>query len=65
MTDKEVIARQAAEIYELKDKLAEAEEVRDHWFREAQRSIRVHHLSPVEEHNLLADLIKRSPHILD
>jgi len=65
MTDKEIIARQAAEIYDLKDKLAEANEVKEHWFNQAQHSIRVHHLSPVEEHNLLADLIKASPHILD
>ncbi len=58
MTDKEIIARQAAEIIELKDKLAEAETVRNHWFNKAQHSIPVHYPSPVEEHNLLADLLK-------
>jgi hypothetical protein len=58
MTDKEIITRQAAEIIELKDKLAEAEAVRNHWFNEAQHSIRVHHVSPVEEHNLLVGLLK-------
>jgi hypothetical protein len=58
MTDKEVIARQAAEIYELKDKLAEANEVKKYWFNQAQHSISVHHPSPVEEHNLIVHLIK-------
>lgn len=58
MTDLEIIARQAAEIYELRDKLAETQEVRDHWFNEAHRSIPVHRLSPLEEHNLILDLIK-------
>lgn len=58
MEDKEIIARQAAEIIELRDKLAESEEVRNHWFHEAQRSIRVRRMDPIEEHNLLADLIR-------
>ena len=58
MTDKEIIARQAAEIIELQDKLAEAEQVRDYFFKKAQCSISVRKMSPVEEHNLLADLIK-------
>lgn len=59
MTDKEIIARQAAEIIELRDKLAKAEKVRNYWFNQAQHSIPVHLLSPVEEHNLLADLFRR------
>jgi len=58
MTDKEVISRQAAEIYELKDKLTEANEVKDHWFNESQHSLRVQQVPSVEEHNFLADLIK-------
>jgi hypothetical protein len=58
MTDKEIIARQAAEIIELKDRLAEANEVKSYWFNRAQHSIPVHHPSPVEEHNLLVDLLK-------
>lgn len=58
MTNLEIIARQAAEIIELRDKLAEAEEVRDHWFKEAQRSIPARCLSPMEEHNMILDLIK-------
>ncbi|MGC7323240.1 hypothetical protein RBA16_27490, partial [Mycobacteroides abscessus subsp. massiliense] len=59
MTDKEIIARQAAEIIELKDKLAEAETVRNYWFNKAQHSIRVYFPSSVEEHNLIVDLLKR------
>ncbi|MVB11153.1 hypothetical protein CAFE_18590 [Caprobacter fermentans] len=59
MTDKEIIARQAAEIIELRDKLAESEEVRNHWFREAQRSIRIRRMDPVEEHNLFVDLLRQ------
>ncbi len=58
MTDKEIIARQAAEIIELKDKLAEANEVKQYFFNEAQHSMRVHHPSPVEEYNMILDLIK-------
>lgn len=58
MTDKEIISRQAAEIIELKDKLAEANKVKEYWFDKAQCSIPVHFPSSVEEHNLLADLIK-------
>ena len=58
MTDKEIITRQAAEIIELKDKLAEANEVKKYWFNKAQCSIPVHFSSSVEEHNLLADLLK-------
>lgn len=58
MTDKEIIARQAAEIIELKDKLAEANEVKQYFFNEAQHSMRVHRPTPVEEHNLILDLMK-------
>lgn len=58
MTDKEIIARQAAEIIELKDKLAEANEVKKYWFNQAQHSIPVHYPSPVEEHNMVVHLIK-------
>jgi hypothetical protein len=58
MEDKEIIARQAAEIIELKDKLAEAETVRNHWFNKAQHSIPVHYPSPAEEHNMIVHLIK-------
>jgi hypothetical protein len=62
MEDKEIIARQAAEIIELKDKLAEANEVKQYFFNEAQHSMRVHHPSPVEEHNMILDLIKMGGH---
>lgn len=58
MEDKEIIVRQTAEIIELKDKLAEANEVKKYWFDQAQRSIPVHRLSPVEEHNMVVHLIK-------
>ena len=58
MTDKEIIARQAAEIIELRDKLAEANEVKQYFFNEAQHSIRANHPSPVEEHNMIVHLIK-------
>ena len=58
MEDKEIIVRQAAEIIKLKDKLAESNEVKKYWFNQAQHSIPVHYPSSVEEHNLLADLIK-------
>lgn len=58
MTDKEIIARQAAEIIELRDKLAEANEVKKYWFNKAQCSIPAHFPSSVEIHNLLAGLNK-------
>lgn len=58
MTDKEIISRQAAEIIELKDKLAEANKVKQYFFNEAQSSVRVQRLSPVEEHNIIVHLIK-------
>ena len=58
MEDKEIIARQAAEIIELKDKLAEANEVKKYWFNESQHSLRAHRPSPVEEHNIIVHLIK-------
>ena len=48
MTDKEIIARQAAE----------ANEVKQYFFNEAQHSIRANHPSPVEEHNMIVHLIK-------
>ena len=57
MTDKEIIARQAEKIIELEDKLAETNEVKKHWFNQAQHSIPVHYPSSVKEHNLLADLM--------
>ena len=58
MTDKEIISRQAAEIIELKDKLAEANKVKQYFFNEAQSSVRVQRPSPVEEHNIIVHLIK-------
>ena len=58
MTKDEIIVHQAAEIIELRDKLDEANEVKNYWFRETQRSIRVRIPSPAEEHNLILELIK-------
>lgn len=58
MDYKDIIVRQAAEIFELRDKLAEANEVKQHYFNQAARSVPVRKPSPVEEHNLLADLIR-------
>ena len=39
MTKDEIIVHQAAEIIELRDKLAESDEVKNYWFREARKNI--------------------------
>ena len=44
MTDKEIIVRQAEKIIELEDKLAEVNEVKNHFFRQCEASIPVQKL---------------------
>lgn len=41
MTDLEIISRQSAEIYDLKDKLAEETEVAKHWMDECNKRVPV------------------------
>nr|WP_319488583.1 hypothetical protein [uncultured Caproiciproducens sp.] len=54
MTDKEIIARQAEKIIMLEDKLAEANDVKNHWFNVARNSIKTEPLSFEETIHMLS-----------
>lgn len=55
MTDLEIIARQAEEIINLKDKLAESEEASNYWYGEAQKRIPAEPLTAEETVHALAN----------
>jgi len=58
MTDQEIISRQVAEIYDLKDKLAEEKEVAKHWMDECNKRIPITKIYAGDLSALLKDVME-------